>query len=186
MKYLILPLTKGPHPTGRIGPRRLQDWRRALKEAVAVAYQAYFATSSQSFTEAGFPATMLILSDVQIAGEEHEVELYSGFLDELGFTGPRIVLRETYETIGQLDRAFEIAQEEDFQLVVVSTFLHYPRVRWLCRGRGAIHKCVWGIPRPREAITDIILAVVFPFIDMFGWRKGFLQKVNKRRQAGVH
>lgn len=177
-KTLIVPLSKSPHPQGRIGPIMLQDWFQGLRRAVLIARL--------------LPKTeILVLSNLKVSGQPHEADVYTEALTKLGAINIRVI-RECYETIEQINRSFELAVEEKKDLMFISTFLHYLRVQWLIwrhpkNMRVSVKHCaVFGIPRPREALTDIILAFLFPFIDLFGVRRWFLKVVNQRRLSGKH
>ncbi|OGZ43903.1 MAG: hypothetical protein A3J55_00525 [Candidatus Ryanbacteria bacterium RIFCSPHIGHO2_02_FULL_45_17b] len=175
---LIVPLTKSPHPRGRIGPTRWQDWFRGLRRAVTIAKV--------------IPnAEILILSNVRVANQPHEADLYSEALAEMGVISFRVI-RECYETIEQINYSIDLAIQERKNLIFVSTFLHYLRVEWLILthpDRKLVevkHYSVLGIPRPKEALTDIVLTVLFPLIDLVGGRQWFLRAVNSRRLTGKH
>ncbi|HWB33881.1 MAG TPA: ElyC/SanA/YdcF family protein [Candidatus Paceibacterota bacterium] len=171
---LIVPLTKSPHATGRYGPRAWQDWYRGLLKA-------------RNILSASPDSCILVISAVHITGEKSEEELYVKALEELGVKrGKLVVIRKAQETIEQIRIAVDMGRSLGLQPVFISTWLHYPRVRWLCRGMQARHVVAWGIPRPREAITDVVLAFLFPVIDLAGKREWFLNRVTKRRMMGKH
>lgn len=166
----LLPLTKGPAAKGRIGPREWQDWYRSLvlTKKLMPRYQ---------------PCSVAILSNFQVAGEMHEVYFYLEALEELSIPDV-VVIREAYETMGQLEYAFEMARRERVNLVVISTWLHFPRVWWLCRGMGVKHHVAWGIPRPSLAAADIFLTFALPALDLLGLRKWFKKRLERRRTSG--
>lgn len=173
MGTYILPLTKSPHPQGRIGSQKNQDWYRALVKTRVL----FFKFS---------PAKILIISDVLLPGNIHEADIYIKTLKSLGFTDNDIVLmKEAHETIGQIETAKKFAQEKNDELIVVSTFLHSLRAKYLFRGYKLIkHFSVFGIPRPREIFTDIILTFGLPLLDFLGLRNWFKRKINQRRSGG--
>ena len=124
---------------------------------------------------------------MQVAGEDSEADSYLWALHKIGVPSERIrVIRKGYETVEQLTVARDIRETEHKELVVISTFLHYPRVRWIARGLQATHHSVVGVPHPAEALTDILLTVLFPLIDMLGGRARFVKLVRRRRMAGKH
>jgi hypothetical protein len=128
-----------------------------------------------------------IISNLQVEGYEHEADTYVSALWELGVPPNRyVVIREGLETIEQLHCANELAWGN--KLVVVSTMLHYPRVRWICWWDGikAEHHVAWGIPRPAEALRDIAQWILFPLIDVLGLRDPFKTWTRGRRKAGKH
>lgn len=175
MEHLILPLTKSSWRSGRIGPVEMQDWYIALKKA------------KELLVVCSCNSKILVLSDFQAAGCEHEVDCSLWALHQLGVSDEDIlVVREARETIEQLAIAQHIARERGAKLVIISTGLHYPRVRWLARGVGGEHYFVVGIPRPRELLTDFVLMFLFPVLDCVGARDWFLSKVKKRRLSGKH
>ena len=141
--YFIIPVTKSPHKGGRVGSVYLQDWYQGVKKAVGLLKK--------------IPnSKILIVSDVHIDGEEHEADIYVRALRGLGVRGEdMIVVKDCYETIGQIDIIKRMAKEHKARLIFVSTFMHYPRVRWLTTGMKAKHYVAFGIPRPREAVTDV-------------------------------
>jgi hypothetical protein len=167
---ILLPLTKSPHTKGRIGPHTWQDWYRSLVKTKRI---------SPFFR----PYEVLILSNFQVAGSAHEVDLYLEACRNLGIDN-LLPVREAYETMGQLDYAFARAAREKKRLVVISTWFHFPRVWWLCRGHSVKHVVAYGIPRPFGAITDIVLTFVFPILDILGMRKWFKDRLDSRRVGG--
>ena len=172
-KYFIVPITKSPHKRGRLGPVELQDWYQGVKKAVSLLKQIP-------------DSKILIVSDVHIDGEEHEADIYVRALRGLGVGGEdMVVVKDCYETIGQVDMIKKIAKEQSYKLIFISTFLHFPRVWLLARGMNVKHYLALGLPRPREAITDIILSFLFPIIDVLGGRVWFQKKVLHRRKEGV-
>lgn len=177
---IIIPVTKSPHAKGRVGPEKWQDWYQGVKKAVSIAKRL------------GIRTEILILSNAQYTGQPHEADLYRKAIDKLGRIGVNLrIMRKGQETIEQVKKSFYLAIKEDKNLIFVSTFFHYPRVQWLIwRYRHNIaaarvkHRIAFGIPRPREMLTDIVLALLFPLIDIFGGRQFFLKAVNRRRIKG--
>lgn len=171
---IILPLSKSPHASGRIGNKEMQDWYQGLVLAKSLLnrYQS--------------DSKILVLTALQVKGEKSEQEMYLSTLFKLGIKKDDIiVVNMGIETIEQVEGAITIAQEHNAELVIISVFLHYPRVRWLSRGHKEIyHKIVWGIPRPREVVTDLILMFIFPAIDMLGLKMWFLKNLKERRSGG--
>ncbi|MDO8584873.1 MAG: hypothetical protein Q7R85_01990 [bacterium] len=168
--FVLLPLTKGPCAKGRVGPRTWQDWYRSM--VLAKRLQPRYGQ-----------APVLILSNLQVAGERHEEDIYVAAAEELGISN-LVVVREAYETMGQLDYALDVARRERLMLVVISTWLHFPRVWWLCRERGVKHHIAWGIPRPSLAVADLILTIAFPILDILGLRGWFRRRLESRRVKG--
>ncbi len=169
-RYIIVPLMKSPHRKGRIGPERFQDWYRCVEKALYL-------------SSAMFPSRILIVSAFRASGGESEVEIYRRVFSELGASDIGVI-EKGYETTEQIDEIFKEAQATNSRPVIVSTFLHYPRVRWICRGKKAVHRVAFGIPRPAEAITDIVSMILFPILDKTGIVPFFKRAVRKRRKKG--
>lgn len=174
LKTIILPLTKSPCERGRVGPRKWQNWYRGCKKAVKL---------EKKFLARGNEVEILILTDFQTKGSPHDADYYTEALRELNASKLRVICEET-ETVGQIKKANQIAKREGKRLVVISSLAHFPRVWWICRGEKIAHSIVCGIPRPKEFITDIILDVAFPLIDILGQRNRFERFVEKRRESG--
>lgn len=159
--------------TGRVGHADHQDWRATCKKAVNLLKQ-------------NPNSKIMVASDFKFKGLA-EVNLYEKILRGMGVRKEDIIIiSEGYETISQLMVAFKKATELQKQLIVISTFLHFPRVWWLTRGKkkNVKHKVVFGIPRPKEAVVDVILAILFPIIDLMGLREWFQDVTTKRRMGG--
>ncbi|MBI2474670.1 MAG: hypothetical protein HYV68_03135 [Candidatus Taylorbacteria bacterium] len=163
-KYMILPLTKSAWEKGRVGPERWQDWYRGLIKALRIQDNLS-------------PSRIVILSAVQEKGQPSEAENYCRVLERLEIGEDRYeVVRVGHDTISQMTWALREAKEKGEQLIVISTWLHYPRVRYLFRGKGAGHFAVFGIPRPYEAVTDIAMWLAMPIIDLLGQRERFSER----------
>ncbi|MBA3789029.1 YdcF family protein [Patescibacteria group bacterium] len=174
MPYILLPLTKSPWPRGRIGPPQMQDWYGSLNTCL-------------SLLKKYEPSKILILSSFQAAGELSEIEWYQWALEDLSIPSEDVLyISQAKETSEQIEIASSLAKEQDAELIIISTFLHYPRAQWLCRGKGFRHCVGWGIPRPKEALTDIVLTFVFPVLDLLGQKEWFKNKVATRRGRGKH
>lgn len=173
---IVLPLSKSPFPRGRVGPETWQDWYRGAVRANK------FAISTPN-------SEVLILSNMTYDGVS-EVGKYIWAFNQIDIKTPLRVIRECTETIGQINFLFKYAKSEGKDIIIVSTFLHYLRVQWLIwqnplsRKVRYKHYAAWGIPRPREAVTDIILIFLFPLLDIFGLRDRFLRAVHQHRALG--
>ena len=179
-RVIIVPVIKSPHSSGRVGTRKMQDWFRGVKKSVFISQK--------------IDGEILVISNAKYLNQQHEVDLYKEALSELGLVNPRVV-HEGYETIEQVVQSFELASAEKKDLIFISTFTHFPRVWWLvasCKRHykkigapiKARNSVVFGIPRPREMLTDMVLAIIFPLVDILGGRKLFLRMVNRRRLKG--
>lgn len=167
MTYL-LPLIKSPNPEGRIGPEHVQDWFRGCRLAARL--------------QRSMPGSIMLVVGAFTHGEFDESDCYVAALTKLGCHNI-IPIRRGVETIEQLEAARTCAGSE--QLYVVTTWTHWPRVWWLTRhDRCIVRRIAFGIPRPREFVTDAILAILFPLIDLTKGRDWWLQKVIRRRDQG--
>src|SRR3989344_2864013 len=144
---IIVPIIKSPHSKGRIGPEKFQDWFRGLKKAVSIAIKS--------------DGEILVISDAQYTNQSHESDLYCKALAKLSQIRHRVI-RNGRETTEQVDLSFKLAEVEKKELVFISTFFHYPRVQlliWRCKSKKlkvrVSHYISFGIPRPREMLTDI-------------------------------
>jgi hypothetical protein len=172
VKLLIVPLTKSPWPRGRIGPLECQDWFSSVR--IAVRLQRSHESS-----------VILIVSDLHVQNESSEQEWYALALRKAGAApGTYIQRKQAYETLEQLEVVEEMARAQPYRVAIISTFTHYPRVRWLCRGKGYEHYVAWGIPRLRDVLTDAVLMVAFPILDLMGARAWFRALLKRRRTAG--
>ncbi len=154
---VIIPLTKSPVPhKGRTGPDRWQDWYRGVKIAAKLANEDY-----------GKPL-VVVISGVHINGAEPEALVYYSSLVKLGVDKDQImVIERCHETIGQLDEAIRLAEDDDLLFIV--TWAHYLRVLWLLRGKKKVQvKICWGLPRWKEVVTDFVFTLLFPAIELYG------------------
>ena len=171
--HLIVPLTKSPWQRGRIGRLEYQDWYRGLIKAIT-----YRGTSDKIAIISGFKSN-------QAAGMS-EIEFYREALEALRFDPQHAIYSDHgLETTSQIRLAHEMARALKARLVIVSTWTHYLRVRWIARGINATHVIAWGLPRPRELLTDILLTFVYPIIEIAGAHTRFIERVHQRRREDV-
>lgn len=159
---------------GRVGPTQWQDWYRGCVKAVAL---------ERKLVECGQQVVIVIVNAVHTTGYQRESDYAAEALRGLGARNILVELK-SHETIGELEAVCEIAKQEKAELIIISTFAHYLRVAWLLRGIPAEHYIAFGLPRWREMVTDAILTVLFPLLDLLGGRKRFLEMVNRRRLNG--
>lgn len=171
--YLIMPLPKTAWKKGRIGPENLQDWFVAIKMA-------------KDMLEIYKPSKVIVVSGLQVSGQNPEADNMVQALKELGVSNENIVIiKNGVETIGQINLARKYARSNGYKLVIISSWIHYPRVRWITKKMmGVKNLFAFGIPRPKEVLTDSILTFLFPIIDLLGLRKAFLDATTKRRLSG--
>ncbi len=169
---VICPIPKSPGIPGRFGRDECQDWHRSLALAADIA----------SVVE---NPRFLIISAFKSNEGESDITIYSRVLSELAPDVPIEKIVRGVETIEQTDVLRELRASNDEPMVIVSTFLHALRVRYLSRGIDAAHHTAFGLPHPREAITDIILMFAMPIIDACGLREWYLARIEARRIKGV-
>ncbi|KND47927.1 MAG: hypothetical protein AB199_04185 [Parcubacteria bacterium C7867-004] len=173
---IIFALHKSPYPK-RKGPSHWADWYRGCLKAVDI---------QRVLDASGVTSEMLVLTDAQYKGGLHEVDYYTAAFDELGAHNVRVI-RKCYETVRQIEMALQISQNEDKDLIVISTWVHYLRVCWLLRGSGATHRIAFGIPNLQYAIADVILTFAFPVIDLVpGGRERFVAYAEDKRFKGEY
>ena len=177
----IVLLTKSPVPKrGRIGKYEDQDWYRSCEEA-AWLLKEMRAIGDQT-------AKILVPTMVQMDKCLPEGAVYAHALIRLGLKPDDFeIVSQGHETIEQVEYGLGL-MEQDGAVTFVSTLLHFPRIWWLCfrsnRDGTIDHIVVGGLPRPREALTDLALVFLFPVIDLFGGRNWFQEWVIARRKAG--
>ncbi len=168
MPKYILPLLKSPNPAGRVGPRRWQDWYVSCYRATLLAQ--------------GSNTIVLVVSGF-IESHFDEAECYKKALEESGVANI-VLIREGMETIGQLESALGRLNWDD-SLTVIASLPHWPRVWWLTHHDARVQRqIVVGIPRPKELVTDLILAIAFPMIDSIGLRGWWLGRIESKRAKG--
>lgn len=180
VRRVVVVVTKSPQEDGgRIGPMKWQDWYRQATEAALLAKED--------------KATLIVVvSALKIGDCPDECSLYERELLAHGAPPDQISLvRDAYETIGQLEVYKELLATiyKDASVIVLSTFLHAPRVEYLWRRLGLpsyeAHIRVWGVPRPSEACKDFVgtFLIRIPWL----WKR-IEEKVRRRtierRQRG--
>lgn len=125
-----------------------------------------------------------ILSNFQPKGQLSEIEIYTRLLKKLSPDLDVHTFRETNDTLGQVEKSLELANQMDAQLAFVSTWMHYPRVRYLARRSKAKHYGAFGIPQPAFALIDPFCLIIQPLIDQLGLSKFFQKIIVSRREKG--
>lgn len=173
MKYIINVLPKYPLPK-RFCPPGWADWYLQCRKAVQI---------QRSLIARGHLCELLIVSDAKYEGWRAEPEIYKEVLQELGAEHIRID-PDCFDTISQLKKAVVIAKNEHKHLIVLATWMHFLRAKWLLRGAGAMLRVSWGVPYWRYAVMDILLTFFVPFCDLTGLRPWYLAYAKKKRDAG--
>lgn len=166
-------LPKSPFPEGRIGPERMQDWFGqcvlAIKLAEALDEETEIITSSEFQTDEG-------VSDET----QYEKIIKYRFNENLG------ILSQGRESVGHITAMSEYAKKQQAKFILVVTWVHYPRMLWVAfREHVDVDlRIAFGIPRPKEMVTDVILTFLYPVLDLMGLKQKFLERVGARRVTG--
>jgi hypothetical protein len=127
-KYLLIPIPKDPY--SRIGPKKWQDWYRQVKRTVKIARRLKYQ---------GHEVTIAILSHFKEKGQPSEIEIYTRAFKQLAPELHVCAYRQTYDTLGQVEKSFKLSAEMGANLVFISAWEQYPRVLYLARSRKAKH-----------------------------------------------
>lgn len=165
-------VVKSPWAAGRWGQRSGQDWYRQCVIATRWA-------DPQKDVIAVYSANMLPGTSTP------EVDLYQQAVKEIDGRDVDVAARGT-ETVSHICALAEHAHELQTDLVLVTTWTHWLRVRYIAHRYGirARFLTAWGLPRPRELVTDAFLAILYPLICMLGRERAFLDGLEQRRQSG--
>ena len=168
--FLIVPIPKSPHMDSfRFGPVSWQDWHVGLMMAIRL---NRILEGSQ----------IAVITDFADKNGSHEADIYSQILKD-NAVNDHFIFKEGFETVGQVEAANRIAKEKGLNLVIISTFLHRPRIGYYA-GQGVLHETAWGIPNLKEVFRDIIMIPLAPIIRNCGWEKKFVEIVTTRREKG--
>jgi hypothetical protein len=170
MMKIVAILPKNPYPKGRFGLLRYQDWYRQCKLAVDASLE--------------LDASIVTSSSFQREGCQSDNDCYSEAVRSLG--GQITTLSKGGETFSQLLSMVGYAREESARLVLVVTWTHYLRARWICWRENIPAEFIvaWGIPLPRDIPTDVVMLVLYPVLDLLGLKNLFVERLNKRRSSG--
>lgn len=171
MKTIIFIATQGPH-CSRPEPEECFDWKVSCKLAAEVQRAR---PGSVIYVPSAFGQT----------GSKTEYDFYKEELERNGVPDEAVFMeRRGYETTEQCELALALAEKENAVLTVVSTFVHFRRIRYLFRNRDVEHYIAYGTPNRWLQFTHIILTVGFPLIDALGLREWWKQRIIRRRLAG--
>ncbi len=162
-------------PYSRIGPTAWQDYYRQSERTVEIARQ---------LVASGNEVTIAIISAFQPPGKPSEIDIYR---QALSGVGPELTIRayrDATDTVGQIERSFGLAAEMGASPVFISTWMHYPRVRYLTRGRRARHYGAFGIPQPAFLFLDPFFLIFQPVGDFLGITGWFRRAIIRERERG--
>lgn len=173
MKVFVAIIPKSPLPQqGRIGGITKQDWYKTclLAKSISVKYSNCPIYISSAFQNEGVM----------------EADFYQNTLENIAT--PAVIIKgyDGMETVGHLGSIFDFAKRQELTPIIICTYLHAPRVNFISSRfkYGYELLSASGRPRPKEAITDIILTFLFPLIYYAGKEKWFIKKTTGRRQEG--
>lgn len=176
---ICLPLSKSSWIEGRIGPEKYQDCYRIVKISIDILNKNKV-------------DKILLLTDFKSKNSnKSELEYISEICEKYNVNNDKLHIEKYgYDTLSQIKFTLSLCKENKNDLLIVSSLLHYPRVRWIAYRVNkkykvnTKHKIALGIPRVRDAICDIILIITYPVIDLFGYSDKFTDHMKIRRNKG--
>jgi len=175
---IYLPLSKSSWIEGRIGPEKYQDYFLIVKKSINLLKNK----SDQ----------ILLLSDFKSKqAKNSELENMINICKSFNVNESNIIVKKYgYDTLSQIEFSLDLCKETKNDILIISSLLHYPRVRWITYRINkkynvcVEHKIALGIPRVNDLVFDIILMFTYPVIDMFGYSKRFTDHMKIRRDKG--
>jgi hypothetical protein len=175
---IYLPLSKSTWIEGRIGPEKYQDYFLIVKKSINLLKNK----SGQ----------ILLLSDFKSKqAKNSELENMINICKSFNVNESRIIVKKYgYDTLSQIEFSLDLCKETKNDILIISSLLHYPRVRWITYRINkkyniyVEHKMALGIPRVNDLVFDIVLMFVYPVIDMFGYSEKFTNHMKIRRDKG--
>ena len=178
MKY-CLPLSKSSWLEGRIGPEKYQDCFRLVKFSIDLLIENKV-------------DKILLLSDFKSKqSNKSELEYMEDVCKKFNVDNNKVEIEKYgYDTLSQLKFTLNLSSKNNDELLILSSPLHYPRVRWITYRLNkkykvkVSNKIAWGIPRLRDAIFDLPLIFAYPIIDLLGLSVWFTNHMKVRRDKG--
>jgi hypothetical protein len=172
-RYVLLPVPKNPY--SRIGPTTWQDYYRQLARTAHVAHQLY---------SNGDEVVIAVFSAFHPDGQRSERSVYAEVLATLAPDIRVTVYKEANDTVGQIKRGLSFADTIGATPIFIATWMHYPRVRYLARGRRARYCGAFGIPHPAFFFIDLFCLIAQPIGDFLGISNRFRQVIIREREQG--
>jgi hypothetical protein len=173
-----LPLSKSSWIEGRFGPEEYQDYYRILKISI-------------DFLNKNKINKIILLSDFKSKqAQKSELENMIDICNKYNFNKEKLYINNFgYDTLSQIKFTIDLCIKENQGLLIISSFTHYPRVRWIAwrinKGRIKIkHNIGLGIPRFRDVLSDTILVFIYPIFDLLGYSERFTKHIKIRRDKG--
>jgi hypothetical protein len=172
-RYLLLPIPKNPY--SRIGPTIWQDYYRQLARTAHVARQ---------LDANGREVVIAVISAFHPDGQRSERWIYADILNRLVQDIGVSVYKEANDTVGQIERGLNLADTIGATPIFITTWMHYPRVRYLARRRRARYCGAFGIPHPAFFFIDLFCLIAQPIGDFLGISDRFRQVIIREREQG--
>lgn len=174
-----LPLSKSSWLEGRIGPEKYQDCFRLIKISI-------------DLLNKNKVNKILLLSEFKSKqSKKSELEYIVELCKRFNVSDESLHIEKYgYDTLSQLRFTLDLCSKNNDELLILSSPLHYPRVRWTTYRLNkkykvkVSHKIAWGIPRPGDIVFDICLMFIYPVVDILGFSKWFTEHVKIRRDKG--
>lgn len=178
MRY-YLPLSKSSWLEGRIGPEVYQDCHRIVKISI-------------DLLNKNKVGKILLLSDFKSKQSSmSELEYITDICKKNNVDSGKLHIEKYgYDTLSQLNFTLDLCNKNKMDVLIISSLLHYPRVRWIVyrinkKYRVNVeHKVALGIPRIRDAFCDMILVFIYPIIDLCRYSEKFTNHMKIRRDKG--
>lgn len=132
----------------------------------------------------GNEVVIVVLSNFQPKGQLSELEIYTQTLRKLDPELDVRAYRETNDTLGQVEKSFELKEEMGAQLIFTITWMHYLRVIYLAHGRPAKYFGAFGLPHPAFIIIDPVCLLFQPLTDALGLKNFFQRLIVRQREKG--
>ncbi|MBC7981516.1 YdcF family protein [Candidatus Parcubacteria bacterium] len=178
MKH-CLPLSKSSWLEGRIGPEKYQDCFRLVKNSIDLLNEKKV-------------DKIVLLSDFKSKqSNKSELEYIVEICKRFNVADDKLYIEKYgYDTLSQIKFSLGFCSKNGDDLLILSSATHYPRVWWITYrlnkkyNVNVAHKIAWGIPRPRDAVFDIVLMFAYPVLDLFGLSEWFTNHMKVRRDKG--
>ena len=165
---------------GRIGPEKHQDCFVIIKKSIDLLNENKI-------------DKILLLSDFHAKKAEiSEMNYMLKVCKQYNVASEKMIIEDYgYDTLSQIKFTLNLCKQNNEDLTMISSLLHYPRVVWICwrlnkkYNINIKNKIGLGIPRLHDMFFDIILMFLYPIIDLCGFSENFSLTIKRRRNSGV-